>query len=114
MTEAMLAAGVELNPKTIYPSPLGHAIHEDDVVIIETLLKKGANPNLRDQETGETLLMFAARYSTPEVVQALIAGGADVNARNKSGQTALTLADTKDNLWREEIVALLKRRGAKQ
>ena len=114
MTEAMLAAGVEINPKTIYASPLGHAIHEDDVVIIETLLKKGANPNLRDSETGETLLMSAAKYSTPEVVQALIEGGADVNARNKSGQTALTLADNKDNLWREEIVALLKRRGAKQ
>ena len=114
MTDAMLAAGVELNPKTIYPSPLGHAIREDDVVILETLLKKGANPNLRDTETGETLLMFAARYSTPEVVQALIEGGADVNARNKSDQTALTLADNKDNLWREEIVALLKRRGAKQ
>lgn len=114
MTEAMLAAGVELNPKTIYPSPLGHAIDEDDVVIIETLLKKGANPNLRDSKTGETLLMSAAKYSTPEVVQALIEGGADVNAKNKSGQTALTLADHNDNLWREEIVALLKRRGAKQ
>lgn len=114
MTEAILAAGVELNPKTIYRSPLVHAIHEHDVVIIETLLKKGANPNLADSETGETLLMFAAKYSTPEVVQALIEGGADVNARNKSGQTALTLADTKDNLRRREIVSLLKRRGGKQ
>ena len=114
MTEAMLDAGVELNPKTNYPSPLGHAINEDDVVIIETLLKKGANPNLRDSETGETLLMFAARYSTPEVVLALIEGGADVNATNKSGQTALTLADNENNLWRQEIVALLKRRGARQ
>ena len=114
MTEAMLAAGVELNPRSIYPSPLGQAIKENDVVIIETLFKKGANPNLRDSETGETLLMFAARFSTPEVVQSLIVGGADVNARNKSGQTALTLADNEDNLWREKIVALLKRRGAKQ
>lgn len=114
MTEAMLAAGVELNPRTLDLSPLRHAIKKKDVVIIETLLKKGANPNLRDSETGETLLMTAARYSNPEVVQALIEGGADVNARNKSGQTALTLADTKDNLWRKEIVALLKRRGAKR
>ena len=112
MTDAMLAAGVELSPKAIYSSPLGHAIHEDDVVIIKTLLKKGANPNLKDSETGETLLMSAARYSTPEVVQALIEGGADVNARNNSGQTALTLADSRDNLWRKEIVALLKRYGA--
>lgn len=58
--------------------------------------------------------MTAARYSTPEVVQALIEGGADMNTSNKSGQTALTLADNKDNLWGEEIVTLLKRRGAKQ
>ena len=114
MTDAMLAAGVEHNPKANNLPPLAHAIHEDDVVIVETLLKKGADPNLRDSETGETLLMTAAKYSTPEVVQALIEGGADVNARNKSGQTALTLADTPDNLWRQEIVALLKRRGAKQ
>ena len=114
MTDAMLAAGVDLNPKTKQPSPLGHAIDEDDVVIVEALLKKGANPNLTDSETGETLLMSAAKYSTPEVVQALIKGGADVNARNKSGQTALTLADSKDNLWRNEIVALLKRHGAKE
>ena len=114
MTDAMLAAGVDLNPKTKQPSPLGHAIDEDDVVIVEALLKKGANPNLTASETGETLLMSAAKYSTPEVVEALIKGGADVNARNKSGQTALTLADSKDNLWRNEIVALLKRHGAKE
>lgn len=113
MTDAMLAAGVELNPNTIYPSPLGYAIREDDVVIIETLLKKGANPNLRDTETGETLLMSAAKYSTVEVVQALIEGGADVNARNKAGQTVLTVADSKDNLFRKENVALLKERGAR-
>ena len=113
MTEAMLAAGVELNPKTFFASPVGHAILEGDEVIIEALLKKGANPNLRDSKTGETLLMLAATYSKPEVVQALIEGGADLNARNKSGRTALSLADN-NNLWKEEVVALLKRRGAKQ
>jgi ankyrin repeat protein len=58
--------------------------------------------------------MSAAKYSTPEVVQVLIEAGANVNAKNKLGQTALMLADNKDNLWRREIVALLIEHGAKR
>ena len=114
MTEAMLAAGVELNPKTIFPSPLGYAIDKKDTVMIQALLKRGAEVNLSDSETGDTLLMSAAQYSGPEVVQVLIEAGANVNARNKLGQTALTLADNNDNLWRREIVALLIEHGAKR
>jgi ankyrin repeat protein len=113
MTEAMLAAGVELNPRTIYPSPLGYAIDKHDTVMIQALLKRGAEVNLADSETGDTLLMSAAQFSTPEVVQVLIHAGADVTAKNKLGQTALRLADNKDNLWRNEIVALLIQNGAK-
>jgi ankyrin repeat protein len=113
MTEAMFAAGVELNPKTIYPSPLGYAIDEKDTVMIQALLKRGAQVNLADSETGDTLLMSAAKYSTPEVVQVLIEAGANVNAKNKLGQTVLTLANNEDNLWRREIVAVLIGHGAK-
>jgi ankyrin repeat protein len=113
MTEAMLAAGVALNPKTIYPSPLGYAIDEKDTVMIQALLKRGADVNLADSETGDTLLMSAAKYSNTEVVQVLIEAGANVNAKNKLGQTALTIADNKDNSWRREIVALLIEHGAK-
>ena len=114
--EAMIAGGVEINPKiTIYLSPLGHAIRERDPVMIKALLKRGADVNLGDSETGETPLMFAVKYSSPEVVKALIAAGADVNARNKEGNTALTLMEEYgENLWRKEIVQLLKEAGAKR
>lgn len=115
ITDAMLAAGVEVNPKAIYPSPLGYAIQKGDTVMIEALLKRGADVNLRDQESGETPLMFAARFSTPELVRALIDAGADVNARNKEGKTALAIAEEDmDRLWGNEIVALLKLIGPKQ
>ena len=108
VTDAMLSAGVEVNPKTVYPSPLAYAIEEHDTVMIEALLKRGANVNLRDQQSGETPLMFAARCSTPKVVKTLLDVGADATAKNKQGKTALTIAEEGNNLWREEIVALLK------
>lgn len=110
ITDAMLGAGVKLNPKTgIYMSPLAYAIGRNDRVLIDALLKRGADVNLSDEETGETPLMFAARYSTPEVVRVLLAAGAAVNAKNKEGRTALSIAELdKDNLWRDEIVSLLK------
>ncbi|HKR60425.1 MAG TPA: ankyrin repeat domain-containing protein [Pyrinomonadaceae bacterium] len=113
--DALLAAGVEVNPKTIYPSPLAQAIENDDTVMIEALLKRGANVNLSDSETRDTLLIFAARYSTPEVVKSLLDAGADVTAKNKEGKTALAIAkESKDNLGRDEIVALLRQKGTKQ
>jgi cytohesin len=114
--DVMLAAGVEVNPKTgFYLSPLGYAITRDDPVMIRALLKRGADVNLSDLETGETPLMFAARYSSPEVVKALIDVGADVNARNKVGKTTLTIIEEyRENIWQKEIVELLEEAGAKR
>jgi ankyrin repeat protein len=111
----MLAAGVQLNPRAnIYPSPLTYAIERDDMVMIEALVMRGADVNLKDQEAGETPLMFAARYSSHKVVRALIDAGADVTVKNKEGKTVLAIAEEdKDNLWRDEIVALLKQLEAK-
>jgi ankyrin repeat protein len=51
--------------------------------MIQALLKRGADVNLADSETGDTLLMSAAKYSTPEVVQVLIEAGANANTKNK-------------------------------
>lgn len=113
--DAMIAAGVEINPKIdIHFSPLGYVISKQkDPEMVEALLSKGADVNLKDSEAGETPLMLAARYSSPEVVKALIAGGADVNARNNKDQTVLKIAEEVDNIWRREIVLMLKKAGAK-
>jgi ankyrin repeat protein len=110
--QAMLDAGVEINPNTdIYMSPLGVAIHKDDPVMIKALIVKGADVNMVDRETGETPLMFAARYSTSEVVGVLLDAGAEVNAKDKNGRTALFAAN--ENPYRDDMIKLLKRRGAK-
>jgi len=113
--DAMIAAGVKVNPKSdIYFSPLGYAISKQkDTAMIEELLKRGGDVNIRDSETGETLLIFATKYSSSEVVKALIDAGADLNARNNDGKTALTIAEGySGNGWQREIVLLLKKAGA--
>ena len=111
--QAMLDAGVEINPQMgIYMSPLGEAIHDDDAIMVKAILTKGADVNLTDPETGETPLMFAARYSTARVVKVLLEAGAEINARDRKGKTALTLAS--QNLDSSDIIKLLKRHEAKQ
>ena len=47
----------------------------------------------------------------PELVKLLIARGADVNAKNKEGETALSLA-IRNNM--PEIAEILRQAGAKQ
>ena len=54
------------------------------------LLKHGASPNIRDDQGRTPLLLFS--YSGAETVDALVAKGADVNARSADGTTALMSA----------------------
>jgi serine/threonine-protein phosphatase 6 regulatory ankyrin repeat subunit B len=55
--------------------------------------------------------MYAAIDGNPVVVQALLDARANVNAKNKEGQTALKIALDCHN---DEAAKLLKRAGAKE
>ena len=46
------------------------AAGKGDIVIVDELLKKNADPNLRDQN-GRTALMWALEYKHQEVVERL-------------------------------------------
>ena len=77
---------------------------------ISALLKAGANPNLKAYG-GRTALMEACLHNLPEVALALIAGGADVNATDDHGATALAIAGEAGN---QKLVDILKSGGAAQ
>jgi ankyrin repeat protein len=68
-------------------------IRNGDVQAVGKLLDDGADVNARDVE-GDTPLILASFYATPECAELLIAKGADVNAANKTGATALIRAAT--------------------
>jgi ankyrin repeat protein len=66
------------------------AAAHDHPAVVEALLRAGADPNRRDNDT-ETALMWAADHAgNAEVLRALVHAGAAVDLRNDLGHTALT------------------------
>jgi ankyrin repeat protein len=67
--------------------------------------------NTRSASSGITALIMAASNGHTDTVTALIAGGADVNARSSSDWTALKFARANGHT---EIVRILQQAGAKE
>ncbi len=87
---------------------------------LEYLLSKGADVNYPISKSGNTLLMFACKMAWLEPVKFYLAHGADVNAKDKNGKTALNWAGTKrrgEQLYeqqnRKAIIDLLRQKGAR-
>jgi len=87
---------------------------------LEYLLSKGANVNEPISKTGNTLLMFAAKMAWLEPLQFYLDRGADVNARDKKGNTALSFAKKNrrgerpyEKKNRQIIIKLLQDKGAR-
>ncbi len=87
------------------PTVLHIASHRNHVAIVELLLEKNADPNLRDEE-GNTPLMHAASV---EIARALVERGARIDAINDAGWDALDIARGDNN---KEVAAFLKSQGA--
>ncbi|MCW3098860.1 MAG: ankyrin repeat and protein 1 isoform [Chthonomonadaceae bacterium] len=73
------------------------------------LIARGADVNIHDAE-GRTILMMAAGHNNPELVEMLLDAGAEIDAVDNLGFSALTAPVLEQ---RDEIIALLKARGAK-
>jgi Ankyrin repeats (3 copies) len=102
---------------------LMQAAAQEDLKAVQQLLSAatggnasapGANTlgvNALDQ-SGQTALILACRNpkGSPDVVKALLAAGADANLRSRTGYTALTWAQVRNNT---EVIRLLRRAGGK-
>lgn len=74
------------------------------IEIVETLLDAGADPNLPEEDTGGTPLMYAAKRGYLEIVRLLLEAGADPNIKDTYGETALMKAE---KFGKNEVVEVL-------
>jgi ankyrin repeat protein len=102
-----LTNGADVNTKTNdgRMTVLMWAVSNDDMNVVRFLLENGADVNLKGTAFGDTALMIALRHSggKTEVIESLVAKGADVNARDVRGWTALMMASMGD----KKVVELL-------
>lgn len=71
------------------------------------LINEGLDVNATGEDQFWTPLRYAVSHDQKEIVELLLSKGADVNARNKFGSTALIMAVTK-----KEIIEMLLSNGA--
>lgn len=88
------------------------AVSDGDAPVetVRVLLQSGADPDARESLLNKTPLFLAAYEGRVEIVQALIASGADVNAVDRFGNNALREAISAGH---HDIVRLLLEAGAK-
>jgi uncharacterized protein len=78
-------------PADLFNSTLEDAIAHRDVARVRALLEGGADLTTVDYE-GKTPLMLAAKAGDPEIVELLLAVGADPTPKDKLGYTAEMIA----------------------
>jgi ankyrin repeat protein len=102
----LLALAVPCRSLAAPESSLINAIRQNDVAAVRSALTSGRVELVAD-DTGTTLLMYAALVAGPEIIRLLVDHGAQVNASNRFGATALMCA-----VSRTENVRALLERGA--
>lgn len=93
LVHALLKAGANANtPIATGETPLMTCSKTGSVDAVRMLIEYGADVNAKEPRENQTALMWAAAERHPEVVKALIAAHADLNAHTKQGFLAIHFA----------------------
>ena len=86
-----------------------HALNNGDVATVRKWIDNGMDPNALVY--GTPLLQKAANLSTPDMVKMIIARGGDLAYRSRSGNDALSQAQSNRKHW-QAVIAVLVAAGA--
>jgi len=100
---------VLLNSFGLTPTSVYEAVYKGDVDTVRRYLEQGGNVNAKYGFDGNTPLQRAAQNNNKDMVEMLIAKGADVNAKDKDGNTPLQRAAQHN---RKDVAELLIAKGA--
>jgi uncharacterized protein len=93
ITVKLIAAGADANAHLVSgETPLMEAARQGNLETVRALFAAKADPNVQEGKGGQTALMWAVSNRQPAVVDELVREGANVNARSKTGFTALMFA----------------------
>lgn len=73
-----------------------HMSGEKELAMVKALLRNGSNPN-DESLNGHNVLHLAVKAGLEEIVKLLVAFGADVNSKDKSGFTPFQIAVRQEN-----------------
>jgi len=110
MARRLLAAGAEIEAKWDEGETALLFAAGKHPAVLGILLEAGANVNATDSE-GNTPLIWAAKCGSANSVKELLAAHADVHIRNRSGATALSVAESQGST---DVVQLLDQAGERQ
>jgi hypothetical protein len=95
----------------LYTSGLHQAVVSGDVAKAEAILKDDNRALIERDSAGTPLLVLAVKQGDPAMVEMLIRSGADVDTKDREGQTPLAAALERKNT---EVVELIRKAGAKE
>lgn len=81
---------IKVSPSHELLEELKTAVFNCDIEAVEAALRKGAKPNLPYNHQGWTPFLRACRaFYEPEVIKLFLEHGANINSKNKDGETPL-------------------------
>jgi len=114
LVKLLVEYGADVNAKDHYgDTALMLAANAGHLNVVEFLVEHGANVNAVAAGyiyAGSTALIYASEKGQVNVVKYLIKHGANINAKNKNGDTALSLAE---NNGHTEVARILREAGAR-
>lgn len=106
MTRMLIQAGANVHIRNSYL--LYRAIEISSIELAKQLLEAGIDTEAYRDHLGNTPLMYACAYSTPEMVELFIQAGANLRFENESWTTLMHYAALNKN---PEIARILVRKG---